>query len=112
MNTRTALVGSAFAIALVVVSGMASAQVQTQPLGPGIPFDMPLGVISEPEPPREAPRPRSPVGENVLQQLKQQSLGESRDGSPAAPQQGAPTPEALVTGCQTNTSTGAFPSDI
>jgi hypothetical protein len=112
MNTRTALVGSAFAWALVGVSGIASAQVQTQPLGPGIPVDMPAGVTSEPSPPREAPRPRIPAGENVLEQIQTQSATDSRGGSPAAPQQEAPTPQAALANCQTNPATGAFPSDI
>jgi hypothetical protein len=85
--SRIALVGSALALALAGPSRVASAQDQTQPLGPGVPFNMPPGITSEPtSPPREAPRPRIPAGENALEQIKKQSPpAGTRDGSPATP---------------------------
>jgi len=92
MNTRTALVESALGLALIGLTNSTSAQAQkkTQTIGPGVPFDMPPGVTSEPRPPREAPRPGIPIGEKMLEQIKKLPPT-IRGGSPATPQQGTPT---------------------
>jgi hypothetical protein len=117
MNTRTALVGSALGLALIGLTNSTSVQAQnpTQTIGPGVPFDMPRGVTSEPRPPRVAPRPRIPIGEEVLEQIKRRPPTD-RSGSPATPQQRAPTPQAIspqaiTENCGTNPSFGGGPPD-
>ena len=118
MNTRTALVGSALGLALIglTTSTSAQAQNQTQTIGPGVPFDMPRGVTSAPRPPRAAPRPGIPIGEQVLEEIKRRPPTD-RSGSPATRQQRAPTPQAITPqaiteNCGTNVSQGGGPPDI
>jgi hypothetical protein len=77
-------------------------------------FDMPLGApLPTPTlPNREAPRPRTPIGDDALEQIKKQPPSGPRTGEPVPPRSQVQQPQAPLTTCQTNSATGSTPSDI
>jgi hypothetical protein len=76
-------------------------------------FEMPLGAqpATVPQTQRVAPRPRVPIGDEALEQIKRQAPISPRTEAPTPPRPQA-QPQAPLTTCQTNSEVDSTPSDI
>src|SRR5262249_50291668 len=94
------------------VGGGAMADSAVQVIGPGVSHHMPPGETARAPSGvvREAARPRGRRRGGELQAIKGRSV--PAEPSQPVPERNAPRPEAVLTNCQTNDSTGPLPPDI
>jgi VCBS repeat protein len=111
------LLGPVSVIAPVRMFDAAQAQGPGQATDTGVlqprSYQMPLGEAAPSTSATvEIPRPRIPIGDDALEQIKRNAPSGPRTGTPVPPAAGGPPQESVSTNCTTNNATVFTPSDI